>query len=50
MCPELADPREEAIVQVKRCIRLDPQNPEWSERLCEFQKRTTPERRATERR
>jgi len=27
-----------AIVEVKRCIELDPQNPQWRERLQEFQK------------
>jgi thioredoxin-related protein len=31
--------REEALVEVKRCIELDPQNPEWRERLAEFQAR-----------
>jgi hypothetical protein len=30
--------REEALVEVKRCIELDPQNPEWRERLAEFQR------------
>jgi thiol-disulfide isomerase/thioredoxin len=29
--------RDEALVQVKRCIELDEQNPEWRERLAEFQ-------------
>lgn len=28
--------REEALEQVKRCIQLDPRNPEWRERLAEF--------------
>lgn len=28
---------EEALAQVERCIQLDPQNPEWRERLAEFQ-------------
>lgn len=31
--------REEALVQVQRCIQLDPQNPEWRERSSEFQRR-----------
>lgn len=30
--------RDAAVVEVKRCIELDPQNPEWRERLAEFQK------------
>jgi thioredoxin-related protein len=30
--------RDEALAQVKRCIELDPQNPEWRERLAGFQK------------
>jgi len=30
--------REAALVEVKRCIELDPQNPEWRERLAEFQR------------
>ncbi len=30
--------REAALVEVKRCIELDPQNPQWRERLAEFQK------------
>jgi hypothetical protein len=30
---------DEAREQVKRCIQLDPQNPEWRERLAEFQRR-----------
>lgn len=29
--------REQALDQVRRCIELDPQNPEWRERLAEFQ-------------
>jgi len=29
--------REAALLEVKRCIELDPQNPEWRERLAEFQ-------------
>ena len=29
--------RDEAVEQVKRCIDLDPENPEWRERLAEFQ-------------
>jgi hypothetical protein len=29
--------RAEAVAQVERCIQLDPQNPEWRERLAEFQ-------------
>jgi tetratricopeptide (TPR) repeat protein len=29
---------DEALVQVKRCIELDPQNPSWRERLTEFTK------------
>ena len=29
--------REAALVEVKRCIELDPQNPRWRERLAEFQ-------------
>lgn len=29
--------RDEALAQVKRCIELDEQNPEWRERLAEFQ-------------
>jgi len=31
--------REQAIEHVKRCITLDPQNPEWRERLAEFTKK-----------
>jgi thioredoxin-related protein len=30
--------REEALAKVRRCIELDPQNPEWVERLAEFQR------------
>jgi tetratricopeptide (TPR) repeat protein len=30
--------REEAQVQIRRAIELDPQNPEWRERLGEFQR------------
>ena len=30
--------REESLVEVKRCIELDPHNPLWRERLAEFQK------------
>jgi hypothetical protein len=30
--------KPEALVQVKRCIELDPQNPEWRERQAEFEK------------
>jgi tetratricopeptide (TPR) repeat protein len=30
--------KEEALKQVRRCIELDPQNPEWRERETEFQR------------
>jgi len=30
--------RDESLLHVKRCIDLDPQNPQWRERLAEFQK------------
>jgi len=29
--------QEEALVHIRRCIELDPQNPTWRERLSEFQ-------------
>jgi thioredoxin-related protein len=37
-CLFAAGQREAALVEVKRCIELDPQNPQWRERLAEFQK------------
>jgi tetratricopeptide (TPR) repeat protein len=30
--------RDEALVEIRRCIELDPQNPEWRERLALFEK------------
>jgi predicted Zn-dependent protease len=36
-CLFAVDKREEALLEVKRCIELDPQNPRWRERLAEFQ-------------
>ncbi len=30
--------REEALVEFRRCIELDPQNPVWRERLALFEK------------
>jgi len=35
-CLYAAGRRKEALTQVERCIRLDPQNPEWRQRLEEF--------------
>jgi thioredoxin 1 len=38
-CLHAVGRHDEAREQVKRCIQLDPQNPEWRERLAEFQRR-----------
>lgn len=37
-CLFMAGQKDAAVVQVKRCLELDPENADWTSRLAEFQK------------